>query len=332
MQSGSPKKPSPGPEHSGPVQSTSINTVSYNNNARSTAAVKLRTVVASAPSEEQPKENGAAAAAGSSEQEVVDPLQQSTQVRLEVPDDEEIDGKRIVSTADSRSHPEVSTSTVIGPTLSTASYTTLGQKQSYADPRETGHTDEQLAQQQGKRKGLSTIPNQFCTILDAVELKKLLLLSSGSRGGIVPSSSAVMDMYMVGKVVGVGSYGKVRAAWHRLTESKVAIKTYDKSKMKDPAHWKRVHSEIKIMEQMTHPRYLYILYHTIPHILYHSHTVPHTLYLSYTISHAVTVSKYAHRSFGLEDWKELSQQLTKIRANVASCVGAINKSKAPTML
>ena len=41
--------------------------------------------------------------------------------------------------------------------------------------------------------------------------------SSGARGGIVPSSTAVMDMYMVGKVVGVGSYGKVRAAWHRLT-------------------------------------------------------------------------------------------------------------------
>jgi serine/threonine protein kinase len=95
-----------------------------------------------------------------------------------------------------------------------------------------------------------------------------------------------MDMYMVGKVIGVGSYGKVRAAWHRLTCAKVAIKTYDKvkvrvrtgvrfrvrvrfrvsltltltltqtlkAKLKDPAHWKRVHSEIKIMEQISHPR------------------------------------------------------------------------------
>ncbi|CAM9389451.1 unnamed protein product, partial [Ectocarpus fasciculatus] len=64
----------------------------------------------------------------------------------------------------------------------------------------------------------------------------------------------VMDMYMVGKVVGVGSYGKVRAAWHRLTGSKIAIKTYDKSKFKDPEHWKRVQSEIKIMEQLSHAR------------------------------------------------------------------------------
>jgi hypothetical protein len=102
--------------------------------------------------------------------------------------------------------------------------------------------------------GLTTVPNQFCTKQDALELKKLLLLSNGVRGGIVPSSSAVMDMYMVGKVVGVGSYGKVRCAWHRLTGSKIAIKTYDKARLKDPAHWKRVYSEIKIMESISHPR------------------------------------------------------------------------------
>jgi hypothetical protein len=42
--------------------------------------------------------------------------------------------------------------------------------------------------------GISTIPNQFCTKSDAIELKKLLILSIGTRGGIVPSSSAVMDM------------------------------------------------------------------------------------------------------------------------------------------
>jgi serine/threonine protein kinase len=39
-----------------------------------------------------------------------------------------------------------------------------------------------------------------------------------------------------------------------LVASKVAIKTYDKIKLKDPAHWKRVHSEIKIMEEISHPR------------------------------------------------------------------------------
>ena len=102
--------------------------------------------------------------------------------------------------------------------------------------------------------GLSTVPNKYCTVREAIELRKLLLLSKGSRGGIAPSSSAVMDMYMVGSVVGVGSYGKVRSAWHRLTGRKVAIKTYDKSRLKDQSHWKRVHSEIKIMESVSHPR------------------------------------------------------------------------------
>lgn len=98
--------------------------------------------------------------------------------------------------------------------------------------------------------GLSTLPNQFCTKRDATELKKLILMGNNDHGGIVPSSSALMDVYMVGKVIGVGSYGKVRVAWHRLTGAKVAIKTYDKSKMKDQSHWKRVYSEIKIMEQV----------------------------------------------------------------------------------
>jgi len=147
-------------------------------------------------------------------------------------DDDEMDGKPM---GDSRSHPEVSTAT---PSQS------VEFQSSSVDSIGDDLVDV----------GISTLPNQFCSCRDALDLRKLLLLSKGSRGGVVPSSTAVMDMYMVGKVVGVGSYGKVRAAWHRLTGSKVAIKTYDKSKLKDPAHWKRVHSEIKIMEQVSHPR------------------------------------------------------------------------------
>jgi serine/threonine protein kinase len=154
-------------------------------------------------------------------------------------DDDDMDGYKPVhiTALESRSHPEIST------TFSQMSgIDRLGSQDSLI-------TDELVGD-----LGLTTIPNQFCTVRDALELKKLLLLSNVSRGGMVPSSTAVMDMYMVGKVVGVGSYGKVRAAWHRLTGSKVAIKTYDKSKLKDPAHWKRVSSEIRIMEQVSHPR------------------------------------------------------------------------------
>lgn len=39
-----------------------------------------------------------------------------------------------------------------------------------------------------------------------------------------------------------------------LLGAKVAIKTYDKSKVKDISHWRRVSSEINIMQQISHPR------------------------------------------------------------------------------
>ncbi len=61
-------------------------------------------------------------------------------------------------------------------------------------------------------------------------------------------------MYMVGRVLGVGSYGKVRLAWHRLTARRVAIKTYEKAALSDEAHWKRVMSEVRVMERLSHPR------------------------------------------------------------------------------
>jgi hypothetical protein len=163
-------------------------------------------------------------------------------------ENEDFEGKAIplhLQSQETRTHPEVSLTT---PSQSTV---LVGAPEGGVDTRngslDSFHEDKMSV-------GLQTVPNQFCSAREALELKKLLLLSNGSRGGIVPSSTAVMDMYMVGKVIGVGSYGKVRAAWHRLTGGKVAIKTYDKSKLKDPAHWKRVHSEIKITEQVSHPR------------------------------------------------------------------------------
>lgn len=159
-------------------------------------------------------------------------------------DDDEMDGKPIDI---SRSHPEISLTTASA-SLELGHLNGTSQGFDMRGISVDSYAESQIL------VGLSTVPNQFCTKHDALELKKLLQLSAGTRGGIVPSSSAVMDMYMVGKVVGVGSYGKVRAAWHRLTSSKVAIKTYDKAKLKDPSHWKRVHSEIKIMEQVSHPR------------------------------------------------------------------------------
>jgi serine/threonine protein kinase len=64
---------------------------------------------------------------------------------------------------------------------------------------------------------------------------------------------ATTDFYGFGKVLGQGSFGKVRLAWHRLAGAKVAIKSYEKSKIKDAAQWKRVQQEIRLMERLNHP-------------------------------------------------------------------------------
>ena len=52
-------------------------------------------------------------------------------------------------------------------------------------------------------------------------------------------------------MIGVGSFGTVRIAWHKLTGRKVAIKTYERSKMKDPQQWKRVQQEARVMEKLS---------------------------------------------------------------------------------
>jgi len=150
-------------------------------------------------------------------------------------DDGEMDGKRV---SDSRSHPEV---------------TTPSQSLEF-DIR--GNSSTSIGHVPAMTCGLSTLPNEYCSANEAQELKKQLFSSirMSLTPGMASTNSNAMDMYMVGKVVGVGSYGKVRAAWHRLSGAKVAIKTYDKTKMKDPAHWKRVQSEIAIMEEVSHPR------------------------------------------------------------------------------
>jgi serine/threonine protein kinase len=52
------------------------------------------------------------------------------------------------------------------------------------------------------------------------------------------------DFYSFGKVVGTGSFAKVRVARHKLTGMHVAIKTYEKAKIKDPNAMKRIKQEV----------------------------------------------------------------------------------------
>jgi 5'-AMP-activated protein kinase catalytic alpha subunit len=67
---------------------------------------------------------------------------------------------------------------------------------------------------------------------------------------------ATVDFYGFGKVLGVGSFGEVRLAWHRLAGVKVAVKSYEKSRITDPSQWKRVQQEIEVLQKLNHPHVL----------------------------------------------------------------------------
>ena len=60
------------------------------------------------------------------------------------------------------------------------------------------------------------------------------------------------DMYVIGKILGQGSFGTVRLAHHKITGHKVAIKTYEKARMSKPGQLKRCRQEIRLMEKLNH--------------------------------------------------------------------------------
>ncbi|CAK4072018.1 unnamed protein product [Aphanomyces euteiches] len=74
--------------------------------------------------------------------------------------------------------------------------------------------------------------------------------------------STSLDGYLLGKVVGVGTFGKVRIATHKVSAQVVAIKTYERSRTKDASQWKRIQHEAKLMEKLDHP-YIIRLHETI---------------------------------------------------------------------
>lgn len=63
---------------------------------------------------------------------------------------------------------------------------------------------------------------------------------------------ATVDFYGFGKILGTGSFGEVRLAWHRLAGVKVAIKSYEKSRITDPSQWKRVQQEVEVLARLNH--------------------------------------------------------------------------------
>lgn len=65
--------------------------------------------------------------------------------------------------------------------------------------------------------------------------------------------------FQVGKVVGEGAYACVRIAIHRQLNRTVAIKIYEKNKIKDPQRKKSIRREIIILQMLKHPNVVDIL-------------------------------------------------------------------------
>ena len=67
------------------------------------------------------------------------------------------------------------------------------------------------------------------------------------------------DSYMMGDILGQGTFGKVRLGVHILTNEDVAIKILEKDKMQDQEDIKRVIREIKILKKIRHPHIIQLL-------------------------------------------------------------------------
>ncbi|CAB1099993.1 unnamed protein product [Ectocarpus sp. CCAP 1310/34] len=77
---------------------------------------------------------------------------------------------------------------------------------------------------------------ECCSPQERLYLRRLLLDLQGS-------ARSSLDFYRLGKVVGEGSFAQ-----------RVAVKTYEKAKIKDENQWKRISQEVKLMEKLNHPR------------------------------------------------------------------------------
>lgn len=68
-----------------------------------------------------------------------------------------------------------------------------------------------------------------------------------------------LDFYKFKKLIGKGAFGKVTLATHKLTGKDVAIKTFEKSYMKDDFSRKKVFQEVYILKKIHHSNIIRLL-------------------------------------------------------------------------
>ncbi|CAI2384504.1 unnamed protein product [Moneuplotes crassus] len=75
----------------------------------------------------------------------------------------------------------------------------------------------------------------------------------GRNKNIQQSDPKNIGNYVISKVIGQGTFGKVWKGIHLLTGEKVAVKLFDKKQIKNKDDMKRIKREIKIQKKVKHP-------------------------------------------------------------------------------
>lgn len=68
-----------------------------------------------------------------------------------------------------------------------------------------------------------------------------------------PIRLSAMEFYSIGRVLGEGAFGKVKLAVHKLSGEKVAVKIFEKFKIRDDSARRRVIKEIRNLQRIQHP-------------------------------------------------------------------------------
>ena len=78
-------------------------------------------------------------------------------------------------------------------------------------------------------------------------------MSENQLGKYKRSSKLAVGNYVIGKVIGEGTFGKVRLAKHTVTSENVAIKVLEKKRIEEYGDTARVKNEIAILKKVNHP-------------------------------------------------------------------------------
>ncbi|KAJ3120014.1 hypothetical protein HK098_004927, partial [Nowakowskiella sp. JEL0407] len=104
------------------------------------------------------------------------------------------------------------------------------------------HTQETLIQQQ---KNSDNYTSKNGEKIEQREAKAVILEN--------PKVPLYLDRYIVTKVLGEGSYGRVKLATDAFTGEKVALKVFQKATIKKMVHITRIKREVYIMRLLNHP-------------------------------------------------------------------------------